>query len=64
MNLERWDQTNPKNGKHASATKEPTASDVRTVLEEVFELLEDYAPLWYTEEQHDRIVAALCNRDQ
>jgi hypothetical protein len=64
VNLERWDQTNPKNDKHASATKEPSAPNVRTVLEEVFELLEDYAPLWYTEEQHDRIVAALCNRDQ
>ena len=59
MNAERWDQTNSKNGKHASATKEPTAPSVRTVLEEVFELLEDYAPLWYTEEHHERILAAL-----
>ena len=63
VNVERWDQTNPKDGKHASATKELTAPSVRTVLEEVLEILEDYAPVWYTEEQHDRILAALRNRD-
>jgi hypothetical protein len=64
VNVERWDQANPKNGKHSSATKEPTAPTLQTVLEEVFELLEDYAPLWYTEEQHDRILAALRNRNE
>jgi hypothetical protein len=64
VNLERWDQTNPKDGKHASAIREPSAPSVRTVLEEVYDLLEDYAPVWYTEEQHERILAALCNRDQ
>lgn len=63
MNDERWDQTNSKNGKHASAATEQTTPSVRTVLEELFELLEDYAPLWYTEEHHDRILAALCNTD-
>ena len=30
------------------------------VLKELFELLEDYAPVWYTEENHDRAVAALA----
>jgi hypothetical protein len=30
-----------------------------TVLRELFELLEDYSPIWYTEENHDRAVAAL-----
>jgi hypothetical protein len=64
VNSERWDQPNPKDGNHASATKEAIAPSVRTVLEEVFEILEDYAPVWYTEEQHDRILAALRNRDQ
>jgi hypothetical protein len=29
------------------------------VLAEIFELLEEYGPAWYTEEHHDRIVAAL-----
>jgi len=31
-----------------------------TVLKELFELLEDYAPVWYTEENHNRAVAALA----
>ena len=29
------------------------------VLQELFELLEDYSPMWYTQENHDRAVAAL-----
>ncbi len=64
VNAERWDQTNSKNGQHASAAKEPAAPTVRTVLEEVFQLLEEYGPLWYTEEHHDRILAALRSRDE
>lgn len=59
MNAERWDQTESKNAKYAGTT----APNARTVLEEVFELLEDYAPIWYTQEQHNRILAALRNRD-
>jgi hypothetical protein len=35
------------------------ALDPATVLRELFELLEDYSPVWYTEEHHDRAVAAL-----
>ena len=31
-----------------------------TVLRELFELLEDYAPAWYTEETHNRALAALA----
>jgi hypothetical protein len=34
-----------------------------TVLEELFVLLEDYAPTWYTKEHHDRAIAALLKRD-
>ena len=30
------------------------------VLRELFELLEDYGPSWYTQEHHDRAVAALA----
>ncbi len=33
--------------------------DPATVLRELFELLEDYSPIWYTEQHHDRAVAAL-----
>lgn len=29
------------------------------VLFELFELLEEFGPLWYTEEQHNRAMAAL-----
>jgi len=31
----------------------------KAVLQELFDLLEAYAPAWYTEEQHHRAVAAL-----
>ena len=31
------------------------------VLEELFELLEDYGPAWYTEKVHDRALAALIS---
>jgi hypothetical protein len=30
-----------------------------TVLLELFELLEDYSPVWYTDDNHHRAVAAL-----
>lgn len=33
----------------------------RVVLQEIFKLLEEYAPSWYTEEHHNRIVAALIS---
>jgi hypothetical protein len=32
------------------------------VLQELFELLEDYSPIWYTQENHDRAVAVLSRR--
>ena len=35
------------------------ALDPATVLRELFELLEDYSPVWYSEDHHDRAVAAL-----
>jgi hypothetical protein len=34
-----------------------------TVLKELFILLEDYAPVWYTKEHHDRVIAALLERE-
>ena len=34
-----------------------------TVLKELFVLLEDYAPTWYTKEHHDRAIAALLQRE-
>lgn len=42
-------------------------SDVSTmnpvdVLHELFNLLEDYAPIWYTQETHDRVLETLVQR--
>lgn len=37
----------------------PAASTSHEVLLELFNLLEEYAPVWYTEELHNRAVAAL-----
>ena len=34
-------------------------SSTREVLQDVFELLEEFGPQWYTKELHDRAVAAL-----
>ena len=42
----------------ATSTFAP-APDSHEVLREIFELLEDYAPSWYTEELHNRAAAAL-----
>jgi hypothetical protein len=32
---------------------------IAEVFRELFSLLEEYAPVWYTEEHHNRAVAAL-----
>lgn len=35
------------------------AVSTRAALEELFELLEEYGPSWYTEEHHNRALSAL-----
>lgn len=42
-----------------SARSRRNAPHTRVVLEELFVLLEDYAPMWYTQEQRDRVLSAL-----
>lgn len=37
-------------------------ANAKSVLADLFELLEEYGPTWYTQELHDRAVAALLNR--
>ena len=38
-------------------------AELLAALEMLFELLEEYAPVWYTEEHHNKAVAALtCKR--
>ncbi len=60
MNRHRSHLTNSSSeeGNSEQADRVPTS---REVLEELFELLEDYAPTWYTEEHHNRAVAALLH---
>jgi hypothetical protein len=36
-----------------------TAGELRDLLVEVLQLLDEYGPSWYSEELHDRIVNAL-----
>jgi hypothetical protein len=61
MNAERVDLDDS----HAAELR-PESDDgiptTREVLEELFQLLEDYAPTWYTEKHHNRAVAALLGR--
>jgi hypothetical protein len=46
--------------------KQPSrpAPTPRAVLKELFELLEEYAPTWYTEELHDRAKGALSSEEK
>lgn len=45
------------------ATQQKNIPSTRTVLEELFVLLEDYGPVWYTQEHHDRAINALLERE-
>jgi hypothetical protein len=48
----------------AQDSMNPTdASNARLVLEELFTLLEDYAPVWYQQQHHDRAIAALLGKE-
>jgi hypothetical protein len=40
-------------------SKQPLPADAKTALKELFVLLENYGPVWYTQGHHDRAVAAL-----
>lgn len=59
MSVERLDLTG---SRHADNPESGTPT-AREVLEELFLLLEDYAPAWYTEQHHNRAVAALMRRE-
>jgi len=54
--LERFEQSNA-NSSFNQALIAP--SGVIEVYEEMFQLLEDYAPSWYTEDLHNRAAAGL-----
>lgn len=54
--------TNPRRNTLKSSPEIPQetkSSSPNIALKELFDLLEVYAPAWYTQEQHDRAEAAL-----
>lgn len=59
MNVEPLSRTHSSNANFSSPGLEQGVPTPLTVLKELFQLLEDYAPAWYTEELHNRAVAAL-----
>lgn len=61
MAVERLDLTDSQ--RKENSQMHAGAPTVREVLEELFLLLEDYAPTWYTEEHHNRAIAALRRRE-
>lgn len=62
MKTERLDLAHSHIGSPDRDDAEPGVPTPREVLEELFQLLEEYAPTWYTEEHHNRAVAALLGR--
>ncbi len=48
------------NGK--SGFNQTAAANFIAVLQELFDLLEDYGPTWYTQEAHDRAFQVLMQR--
>lgn len=62
MKVERLERANSYTGDLNHPEHEQDVPTPRQVLEELFQLLEDYAPTWYTEKHHNRAVAALLGR--
>ena len=62
MNVERVDLADLQSGHPPDPDQAPGVPTPREVLQELFLLLEDYAPTWYTEAHHNRAVAALLGR--
>ena len=59
--VDRVGQEHPSAGEAGFATRMAMTSELApaAVLAEVLHLLEDYGPLWYTEDLHDRMVTAI-----
>jgi hypothetical protein len=62
MHVERADLADLKTDNLPHADPHDDIPTPRQVLEELFQLLEDYAPAWYTEAHHNRAVSALLGR--
>ncbi len=61
MNFNHHEGITVNSGCGVSSSHQERARPI-VVLRELFELLEDYGPAWYTQEFHDRAVAALKER--
>ncbi len=48
--------------KRDNASLKAQGDALTMVVQEMFTLLEDYAPAWYTQEHHNRVTAALQQR--
>ncbi len=62
MNVDLMDLAEPHSGNLSRSETDQGIPTPREVLQELFQLLEEYAPVWYTEEHHNRAVAALLGR--
>lgn len=58
---EAWNQEKMNRGDSWNQTGAPNPI---AVLQELFDLLEDYGPVWYTREAHDRAFQVLMQRSQ
>jgi len=56
--MERWGK-NIAAVSTVNANNQSVCEETNAVLRELVELLEDYAPIWYTEDLHNRVSAAL-----
>jgi hypothetical protein len=59
MNVEQEGSIGPNSAGADPSEDTERVPTTREVLQELFQLLEEYAPTWYTEEHHNRAVAAL-----
>ena len=50
-----------KNSLNNSRRGSQQSNSTKQVLTELFTLLEEYAPVWYSEDLHNRVVASLGN---
>jgi hypothetical protein len=62
MNMHHLDLADSHLGEPVPHEPHQDVPSTREVLEELFQLLEEYAPTWYTEALHNRAVAALLGR--
>ena len=51
-------------GQLRAACAVPGSGNAKDVLAELFQLLEEFAPTWYTEDHHNRALAALQSHNR